>query len=189
MTEPIRTKVRLSLRRPLLVLFLTLVFAAVPLAPGKADDDVAQDCIDQLGDPDVDIIACTVPFQLKRRAREDLMRITGGVLRDAVCLVEVGLERAAVFNALVHARDLDVPAQPVACDVVTDRQPLQARFTLAPRVRFADGKAVGASPGLGNVTGVSPLLAILLTNWVNNNPQVQRAMVAWVNDYMSNGVR
>ena len=55
--------------------------------------------------------------------------------------------------------------------------------------RMADGKAVRASPGLGNVRGLSPFLAILLTNWVNNNPQVQRAMVTWVNDYLANGLR
>jgi len=188
MTKPIRTPARL-IPQSFVALVLAAVLAIVPVTPGQADDDVAQDCIDQLGDPDVDIIACTVPFQLRRRAREDLMRITGGVLRDAGCLVEVGLARATVFNALVHAQNLEVPAQPVECDVETDRRPLQARFTLAPKVWFADGRAVRALPGLGNVTGVSPLLAILLTNWVNNNPQVQRAMIAWVNDYLANGLR
>ncbi len=157
---------------------------------GRANDlEAAQDCIDQLGDPNVDIIACTIEFVLKSRAREDLMRITGGVVRDAGCLVEVGLERANVFEALVHAENLAVPAQPVKCDVATDRRPLQARFTLAPKVWFSDGRAVGATPGMGNVTGLSPFLAVLLTNWVNKNPQVQQAMVAWVNDYMENGVR
>ncbi len=189
MTLPIQPSARLPFLSPFLVLAFALAAAVLPATHGQANDEVAQECVDQLGDPDVDIIACTVPFELKHRAREDLMRITGGVVRDAGCLVEVGLERAVLFNALVHAEDLAVPAQPVECDVETDRQPLKAQFTLAPQVWFADGQAVGATPGMGNVRGLPPLLAVLLVNWVNNDAQVQRAMVAWVNDYLANGLR
>lgn len=174
--------------RALVVLGAILLHLTGPVAHAQTDE-IGQECIDQLGDPSVDRITCTLPFELRQRAREDLIRITGGVLRDAGCLVTVGLERVSIFNALVHAEDLEVPAQPVQCDVDTDRRPMQARFTLAPRVWFADGKAVGATPGMGNVRGLPPLLAVILTNWVNNDPQVQRAMVAWVNDYISGGLR
>ena len=189
MTRPSRPAAPSSLLRFVPLLVLVLIATGVPVGAGQANDDIARDCIDQLGNPEVDIIACTVPFELKERARDDLLRITGGVVRDAGCLLEVGLERATLFNALVHAEDLVVPAQPVECDVETDRRPLQARFTLAPKVWFADGRAVGATPGMGNVRGLPPLLALLLTKWVNTNPQVQRAMVAWVNDYLANGLR
>jgi len=189
MTRSLRPVASFSLLRLFPMLVSVLIATGVPVGAGQANDYIARDCIDQLGDPGVDIIACTVPFELKERARDDLIRITGGVVRDAGCLLEVGLERATLFNALVHAEDLVVPAQPVECDVETDRQPLQARFTLAPKVWFADGRAVGATPGMANVRGLPPLLALLLTKWVNTNPQVQRAMVAWVNNYLANGLR
>ena len=179
------------MRKPLMTsrLFSTLCAAVLlcglPSTVARAQDDVGRECIEQLSDPGVDRITCDVPFQLERRTRDDLMQITGGVIRDAGCLLSVGVERVTVFDALIHAQDLTVPAQPVECDVETNRQPMRARFTLAPKVWFADGKAVRATPGVANVSGLPPILAILLTNWVNSDPQVQQAIVGWVNDYLA----
>ena len=109
-------------------------------------------------------------------------------MRNAVCQVKVSIAREKIFTALLNARVLEVPRQPVNCSIITNGNPLSARFTLAPKVWFEGGKAVRAKPGMGDLLGMPPFLAKLLADWVNSSKMIESAMVQELNKALKTGL-
>ena len=57
-------------------------------------------------------------------------------------------------------------------------------FTFAPKIEIKSGKAVKASPGMGNVTGVNSWLAWPVVAYVNGAGSIQDVMLRVVNAYL-----
>ena len=161
---------------------------ALPLAAAVQADDLGDACLDDLRNSDAATIACELPFSLPVEERRTLRTLTGGLLRDAACRATIDLSREALAGALLREDLLHLPRQPVACEIATDSEPIAARFTLAPKVWFADGRAVRATPGMDDLAGLPSLVSRLLTDWVNGSDTIEDAMVDAVNDYIENGL-
>jgi hypothetical protein len=163
-----------------------LVIYFLPLdAQGK---DFAQPCIAKLQNPKLKNIDCTLKFDLDKNIQRDLKGTTAGVVRNAACQVQVSIAREKIFTALLNARVLEVPRQPVNCRIITSGDPVSARFTLAPKVWFKGGKAVRAKPRMNDLLGMPPFLAKLLADWVNSSKMIESAMVKEVNKFLKTGL-
>ena len=64
------------------------------------------------------------------------------------------------------------------------RGTLPVAFTFAPKIEIKAGKAVKASPGMGNVTGVNSWLAWPVVAYVNGSGSIQEVMLRVVNAYL-----
>ncbi len=168
------------------ILFLLTIFHSLPLeAKGKG---VAQPCLAKLQNPTLKNIDCTLKFDLDAGVQKDLKVNTAGVVRNAACQVQVSIAREKIFTALLNARVLEVPRQPVNCRIITNGDPFSAQFTLAPKVWFEEGKAVRAKPGMAGLLGMPPFLAKLLADWVNSSKMIESAMVQEVNKFLKTGL-
>ncbi len=145
-------------------------------------------CIAKLQNPSLKSINCILDFNLDAKTRKDLNGTTAGVFKDAACKVKVSLGREELFTALLNEKVLEVPMQPVACQILTNGKPMLTKFTMAPKVWFAKGKAVQLKPGMGKMAGVPEILSILLTNWVNSSKTVESAMLQEVNAILRSGL-
>lgn len=143
-------------------------------------------CLEELGKSAKDDISCDYVTLLTDEERADLTRLTRGVLQDASCRVAVRIARDVVAPAL-SGRDyvFESPPQQVSCEIKTSRGAVPLTGVFAPRVVFKDGKAVEASPGLGNVAGVSGYLSWPAVQYVNHAPGIRREMLATINAYRS----
>lgn len=167
------------------ILFVGVVSHSLPLAAQEAQGgDSGQRCLDQLKNASRKNIDCTLKFDLDEKTQKDLKKITAGVIRNAVCKVDVTVTREMIFSSLLNQTVLEIPRQPVQCQIMTKGDPFSAQFTLAPRVWFEGGKAVHAKPGMGDMMGMPPILAILLTNWVNSSKMIESAMIEKVNEFL-----
>ena len=164
--------------------------AALPLALAasvlRAGDD-GEACLEALRDPEAASIACDVRFTLPAEERGTVRALTAGILRDASCLAAIDMPREDFVRALLREDLLEVPRQPVVCEIATEDEPIAARFTLSPKVWFAGGRAVRATPDMADLTGLPALLAGLVEDWVNESDAIEEAMVDAVNDYLAEG--
>ena len=130
-------------------------------------------------------VSCRIGYELGPPERAELGRLTGGALVDADCELAVDLARGPLFEALLRPEVLDVPPQDGRCRVATTRGgPLDVAFLVAPRVRFAEGRAVAATPNVHGVRGLPNLLAVMLTEAVNRSPLVEAALVREINAFL-----
>lgn len=161
---------------------LAVAMALVATVPAGAADGA--DCFRQLERGRGSEIACQFPTRLTDKERAELERVTGGRLRDATCVVTIRVERARIDEA-VAARDLDleIPPQPVRCEVVTRDGVWPITGTFAPRVTFREGAAVDATPGLADVEGVSRALALPVVLYVNRSQTIRDGFLKVVNAY------
>jgi hypothetical protein len=159
-------------------------------APGVAAQTPAGEaaCLSALNDPQAERVACSIDYVLKERARQDLRTVTGGLFLDASCTVDVDLARAEAFEALLAPEVLDVPPQAGDCALVTQKQEIAVAFTAAPTIWFEQGRAVRAMPGIAHVAGLPPVLAKLLTDWINTSPLIEAAILDNVNAYLDGGI-
>lgn len=164
--------------------------AALPLALAasvlRAGDD-GEACLEALRDPEAASIACDVRFTLPAEERGTVRALTAGILRDASCLAAIDMPREDFVRALLREDLLEVPRQPVVCEIATEDEPIAARFTLSPKVWFAGGRAVRATPDMADLTGLPALLSGLVEDWVNESDAIEEAMVDAVNDYLAEG--
>lgn len=167
------------------ILFVVVFLHFLPLAAKEKDS--AYPCLAKLQNPSHKIIDCILNFDLDASARKDLNGATGGVFRNAACKVKVSISREQLFTALLNEKVLEAPMQSVECLIVTNGEPLPARFTLTPKVWFKGGKAVHAKPGMENLLGTPPFLAKLLESWVNSSAMIESAMVQEVNAFLKSG--
>jgi hypothetical protein len=138
-------------------------------------------CIAKLNNPALTNIDCTLNFNLDKRTQKSMQENTVGMIRNAACVTKVSMAKSKIFNALLNEEVLRVPRQPVRCNIYSVGDPVLAKFQLAPRIRFAGGKAVQARPGMSGVIGMPEILAKLLTDWVNSSEAIESAMLDEVN--------
>ena len=153
-------------------------------AAGTSDRE--QDCFHQLENGRGAEIVCAFPTRLSEQEQADLRRITRDVLQDAHCVVSIRFPRRLLDDALAAADHVfEAPPQPVSCEVVTRESAIPINGTFAPRVVFAGGKAVEATPGLANVTGVSSVLAWPVLHYVNRSATIREGMLTVINAWRS----
>ena len=129
-------------------------------------------------------ISCEYTALLTDQEHADLRRLTRDRLQDAVCRVTVRVDRALVDPALNETNHIFIaPPQPVTCKITTRDSTFDITGTFAPQVTFKDGQATYATPGLGNVAGVSKVLAWPVVQYVNYSPGIRRDMIEIVNAY------
>lgn len=129
-------------------------------------------------------VVCDYPAIMTDEERTDLRKLTRDYLQDARCVVSIRIERARVAQALV-APDLvfDVPPQPVKCEITTKDSVVPITGTFAPKVTMKGGEAIHATPGLGNVAGISSYLAWPVVQYVNRAPSIRKEMLRMINLY------
>jgi hypothetical protein len=141
-------------------------------------------CLNALEDTAKPAVTCSYWALLSDDEREDLRRLTRGVLQDASCKVEVSIDRKLMTEALATGdTTFDAPPQPVTCEIKTSSSVMPVAGTFAPHVVFKDGVATDGTPGLANVTGVNAYLAWPVVQYVNRAPGIRRDMLAMINAY------
>jgi hypothetical protein len=145
---------------------------------------LSEDCFEELEKGKGSEIACGFPLRLTEEERADLEKATRGYLKNLACLMTIRIARDKVDEA-IEASDLTFqsPDQPVSCTVTTPKSTFEVTATFAPRVVFKGDVAVSASPGLGNVKGVSRVLSWPVVAYVNYGPGMHSNMLKVVNAY------
>jgi hypothetical protein len=135
-------------------------------------------------------ITCEFPLQPSPAERAEMEKQTSGYLKDATCVVSIRVARALISTA-IETPDavVQVPPQPVACkvtmpgktgDTVTD-----ITSTFAPKVTIKGGTAVEATPGLGDVKGVSRIISWPAVAYINRAGFLRTGMLKTVNAWMT----
>ncbi len=170
-------------RAPLLVamiLFSVIFSTSLPLsAQGKGP--LPSSCLAKLQNPSLKNIDCTLDFYLDKRSQQSMQGSTAGMIQNAACKTKISMAKKTIFTALLNEKVLQVPKQPVHCNISTIGEPVLAKFNMAPEIRFAGGQAVQAKPGMSDVLGLPEILAKLLTDWVNSSQAIESAMLHEVN--------
>jgi hypothetical protein len=167
------------------------VTAGLVLATGHAAATragaVPQDrnCIWQLLHGRSEQLVCDYPAFLTDEERNDLTRISRGLVTDASCMVSVRIERRLIMDAAA-ARDVEfkTPPQRVTCNIHTKDVVMPISGTFAPRVVLKDGRAVDASPTLADVQGVHAALAWPVVEYVNRSATIRDGMLKMINAYL-----
>lgn len=185
--------------RPLVAASLILAIGGTPATKGHADtldldagleagtnaQAMEADCLAQLEDGATDEIACRFPAVMSRDDRNSIRNLTRQIFRDASCMVTVKIARALIDEALATPdATFAAPPQNVDCVVVTTKGRLPVHFTFAPVVEFQGGRAVTATPGMDNVTGVNSWLVWPVVAYVNSSNSIETIMLRVVNAYV-----
>ncbi len=176
---------------PSAALMLALI-AAIPSAQAAKGDRT--DCFRDLMRGRGAEIACEFPVRPNADELAALQKQSRGLVKQAHCTVSIRIDRALIAAALDNPDHVfQAPPQPVTCDVTTKGReqdqtyPITGHF--APKVTLKDGKAVDATPGLGNVQGVPRPLSWPVELWVNSGSHVKTSMLQVINawlDHMRN---
>jgi len=160
------------------------VGAGLPARGGEAPDR-ENDCFWQLTEGRSSDIRCSFPTALGDDDRAELKRITRGILLDARCMVEVVIARHLIDAAIETPDNIfKAPPQPVTCVVTTSKKHHTLSFTFAPRVVFAGGEAVEATPAMSPVEGVAGVLSWPVRQWVNRSNSIEEGMLKVINAYL-----
>lgn len=156
-----------------------------PLAAEPKGYGTLGSCLKAVSHQQGDEILCDYMALLTDEERDDMRRLSRGLLQDASCLVTIRIARALVEPALT-AQDhvFQSPPQPVKCDIKTKNGggfPITATF--APVVTFKAGLAVAGTPGLANVEGINSYLAWPVVVYVNRSARIRNAMLEIINIY------
>jgi len=164
---------------------MTLFFAAIafPLSlEAQEKNNLSPACIATLQNSKLKHIDCKLNFNLDKRTQKSMQVSTAGMIRNAACIAKISVARKEIFTALLNEKVMQVPKQPVHCNIYILGDSVPAKFHMAPRIRFAGGKAVQAKPGMSDVIGMPEILAKLLTDWVNSSEAIESAMLDEVNN-------
>jgi hypothetical protein len=176
-----------TMQRGLQMLGVTLLLAFGTAAAGAAQTPLQQeaDCWAQFMESDSKEISCAFPALMEEEDRAKIEKLTRKLFKDASCQITIKLERALIDDA-VKTPDLSfvTPPQPVSCEVKSSRGDLPVTFTFAPKIEIKGGKAVKASPGMGNVVGVNSWLAWPVVAYINGSGSIQDVMLRVVNAYL-----
>ena len=111
-------------------------------------------------DPNGENVSCDI---VKTWREEDIVKMLGGKVSwpwgKAVCQSKLELERKSLALAMSEtSHEIVMPVQKVRCTLAqkAEGEPYTVEVTLAPKVKFADGKATEASINWGEAT--APLL-------------------------------
>lgn len=155
--------------------------------PGKAASML--DCFADLARGKGTEIVCEFPIKPSDAERAEMEKQTAGYLKDAICTVSIRIERALVMAA-VETPDyqFQAPPQPVACNVTmpgkAGDQIIPIGGTFAPLVTIQAGVATMATPGLGGITGVSRLISVPVTAYINRAGFLREGMLKTVNVWL-----
>jgi hypothetical protein len=159
--------------------------------PATALAAAANDCFADLMSGTAPDIVCQFPVRMTEEERAELEKTTRGYFKGATCLVSIRIDRALIavtVDAVDHT--FQSPPQPVTCDVIgqlSDKEPPKTypiTGTFAPRVVLKDGRAVEATPGLGNVAGVPRVVSWPVETWVNRGGTVRTGMLQAINAWL-----
>ena len=168
--------------------FCAALFATPMVA--RAASPPSEDCFDEFENGKEDEIACIVPLRLSPSEQAELEKGSRGFVRNVACTLTIRIARAEI-DKVVEAADVvfQSPGQPVLCTVTTHRSTFDVTAAFAPRVVVAGGVATAASPGLGDVAGVSRALSWPVVQFVNRWPSVRSGMLQVVNAYRTHAAR
>lgn len=148
------------------------------------------DCYEQLERGRRAVITCQIPLRLSPIERAELEKGSRGYVKNVDCLMTIEIDRTAVTAAISAADHVfQSPEQPVTCSVTTHKSTFDVTATFAPRVVFRDDVAVEASPGLGNVKGVTRVLSWPVVQFVNRWPSIRKGLLQVVNAYRQHARR
>ncbi len=137
-------------------------------------------------------IVCEFPLQPSPTERAEMEKQTSGYLKDATCVVSIRVARALVTSAIETPDTVvQVPPQPVACKVSTPGKTgapdtvTSITSSFAPKVTIKGGTAVEATPGLGEVKGVSRIISWPAVAYINRAGFLRTGMLKTVNAWMT----
>jgi hypothetical protein len=142
-------------------------------------------------DPNGEDVACDI---VKTWREEDIVKMLGGKLSwpwgKAVCQSKLELKRRPLALAMSEAsHEIVMPVQKVRCTLAqkADGEPYTVEVTLAPKVKFENGKATEASINWGEAT--APLLIYPLiyagTGLDNKTNVLGPEVVRMVNEFVT----
>ncbi len=145
---------------------------------------LSEDCFDELENGTGHEIACLFPLRLSQSEQAELEKGSRGYIKNVACTMTIRMPRADV-KTTIAARDhvFQSPEHPVTCTVMTHKSSFDITATFAPRVVFKNDEAVEASPGLGNVKGVTRVISWPVVQFVNRWPSIRRGILQIVNAY------
>ena len=174
--------------KPIASLLIIVTAAVTTSVTARAADPrhiTQRNCFTELAHGHSETFICDYPAWLTDEEKADLKRITREYLQDASCRVSIKIDRKLVMQALAASDLVFGLRRRSRCNARsgprTSMFPISGTF--APKVVFKDGAAVEASPGLGNVTGVSKYLAWPVIQYVNRAPSIRAEMLKMINDY------
>ncbi len=154
-------------------------------AASAASDEAARPyCFEQLENATTPEISCAVPLDLSETERAELEAGSRGYVKNVACTLTVRIARREVEAALA-ATDIEFqsPEQPVVCHIETHKSGFDVTATFAPRFVVRGDVAVEATPGLGNVKGVSRVISWPVVQFVNRWPSIRSGLLQIVNAY------
>ena len=172
--------------------------AVQPLTPEeKAEKEARKACkkticdIIATRDPNGADVSCDI---VKTWREEAIVKMLGGKISwpwgKAVCQSRLELERKPLALAMSEAsHEIVMPAQKVSCTLAqkSEGEPYTVEVTLAPKVKFENGKATEASINWGEAT--APLLIYPLiyagTGLDNNTNVLGPEVVRMVNEFIT----
>lgn len=171
-----------------------LLLTAMPVSAAMKPSMAA--CFEDLERGTGSHIVCDFPLQPSPAERAEMEKQTSGFVKNVVCTVSVRVERALI-NTAISAPDyqFEAPPQPVACNVTMPgraKAPAIAEDTIvpisgtfAPKVTIKDRVAIHATPGLGDVKGVSQIISIPVVAYINRAGFLRDGMLKVINAWMT----
>ena len=159
---------------------LTMIPAVTPARAA----DTRSECKRQLEDARSKRIACNIDWALDPAGRAQLSGWTSGALTDASCQLRVSLDREKVMADIDRLTIVSLPTQSGLCTIVSNGGPLPMTFDLTPQLRLANKRVISATPNLQIRSGL-PIFAGSLQDLVNTDPNIQKAMIDAVNDFLA----
>ena len=145
---------------------------------------LSEDCFAEVETGTGPEIACLFPMRPSAEERTELDKGSRGSVKDFHCRLTVRIARAEIDKALAAVDYVfKSPEQPVVCTITTYRSTFDVTATFAPEVTFKNGTAISATPGLGNVKGITRVISWPVVQFVNRWPSVREGMLTIVNAY------
>lgn len=159
-------------------------FAGAPAVPQGPAAPLSEDCFAEVETGTGPDIACQFRLQPSASERAELETGSRGYVKDFACQLTVRIARAEIDTALAAADTaFKSPKQPVVCTITTYKSTFDVTGTFAPEVIFKNGVAISATPGLGNVAGITRVISWPVVQFVNRWPSVRAGMLTIVNAY------
>lgn len=163
---------------------IALAFVFEPAIAGAPAAPLSDDCFAEVENGTGPDIACLFQMQPSAAERAELEAGSRGYVKDFACRLTVRIPRAEIDRALAAVDyAFKSPEQPVVCTITTYKSTFDVTGTFAPEVTFKNGVAVSATPGLGNVKGITRVISWPVVQFVNRWPSVREGMLTIVNAY------
>lgn len=173
---------------------LSFALAWLTVSPAHAaagtSQSLSEDCLAEVEKGTGPEIACLFPLRPSAVERAELESGSRGYVKDFNCRLTVRIARAEIDRALAAVDyAFKSPEQPVVCTITTYKSTFDVTGTFAPEVTFKNGEAVSATPGLGNVSGISRVISWPVVQFVNRWPSVREGMLTIINAYKKHKAR